>query len=335
MKFLKIFITVFMVLSISVATAADDFSKVGTSGAQFLKIGVGAKYTAMGEASVAMVEDAYAMYWNPAALATLSKSSMEFTNISWVSGVDLNYFSFAKPTDFGAIGASVTALSSGDIEITTIEEPNGTGNFYSVASYAIGLGYAKQMTDFFSFGLSAKYVSERISEETASGIAFDFGTLLRPGFRQLRLGINISNLGPEMKFSGPELKFNYNPEDGNDSFDDAKGVLDVDSYDLPLIFRIGAAYDIYPGEATRMTFAVEARDPSDNQQQASLGTEVAFSEMFFLRGGYKFNYDEETVALGGGVKLPVWDRSHLAVNYAWSDFGRLEDVHRFSFGLTF
>jgi hypothetical protein len=332
---MKTIATITLVLVLFVATSADDFSKVGTSGAQFLKIGVGAKYTAMGEASVAMVGDAYAMYWNPAALATLPKSSMEFTNISWLSGVDLNYFAFAKPTSFGAIGASVTALTSGDIEITTIDQPDGTGNFYSVTSYALGLGYAKQMTDFFSFGLTAKYISERISEETASGVAFDFGTLLRPGLQQLRLGINISNLGPEMKFSGPELNFNYNPEEGNGSYDDSKGVLDVDSYDLPLMFRIGAAYDVFPGEATRMTFSVEARDPSDNQQQASLGSEFAFNEMFFLRGGYKFNYDEENVALGGGVRLPVWDRSHLNVNYAWSDFGRLEDVHRFSFGLTF
>ncbi len=335
MKFLRILLVIFLVLALSVAAMADDFSKVGTAGAQFLKIGVGAKYTAMGEASVAMVKDAYSMYWNPAAMATLQKSSLEFTNISWISGVDLNYFAFARPTSFGSIGASVTALSSGDIEVTTIDEPNGTHGFYSVSSYAIGLGYAKQMTDFFSFGLSAKYVSERISEETASGIAFDFGTLLEPGFKQLRLGINISNLGPEMKFSGSELNFNYNPAEGNDSYDDASGVYDVDSYDLPLMFRIGAAYDMYPGEKTRLTMSVEARDPSDYQQQASVGTEVAFNEMFFLRGGYKLNYDEEGLALGAGVNLPIWDRSLMAVNYAWSDFGRLEDVHRFSFGLTF
>ena len=84
-----------------------------------------------------------------------------------------------------------------------------------------------------------------------------------------------------------------------------------------------------------MTFAVEARDPSDYQQQAAFGTEFAYNEMFFLRGGYKLNYEEESVALGAGVTLPVWDRSKLNINYAWSDFGRLENVHRFSFGLTF
>jgi hypothetical protein len=147
--------------------------------------------------------------------------------------------------------------------------------------------------------------------------------------------MNISNLGPEMKFSGPELNFNYNPQPGNDSYDNSKGVVDVQPYDLPLMFRIGAAYDTYPSEATRMSFAVEARDPADNQQQASFGTELAYNEMFFLRGGYKFNYEEETVSLGAGINLPVWDRSQLSINYAWADFGRLQNVHRFSFGLCF
>ena len=314
---------------------ADEFSKVGTSGAQFLKIGVGARYTAMGEASVASVGDAYALYWNPAALGSLTQSYFDFTTISYVSDVNLNYIAFAKPVTFGTIGASVAALTSGDMEITTVEQPDGTGKMFSASSYAITLGFARQWTEFFSFGMSAKYVTERISEERASGIAFDFGTLLRPGYRNLRIGMNISNLGPEMEYSGPELNFNYNPSDGNDSYDDAKGVLSVNSYDLPLIFRIGAAYDIQYSQNTRMTFTAEARDPSDNEQQGSIGAELAFQEMFFLRGGWKLNYEEQSATVGAGIDLKVWNGTDLSVNYAYADFGRLNSVHRFSLGLRF
>ncbi len=335
MRYSKIMLALFALMLAAPALHGDDFSKVGTAGAQFLKIGMGARYTGMAEASVAMATDGYSLYWNPAGLGALTQSHAEFTTISYVAGVNLNYVSFAKPLSFGSIGASVTALSSGDMEITTVEQPDGTGRMFSTSSYAISLGYARRWTEFFSFGLSAKYVTERISEERASGIAFDFGTLLYPGYRNLRIGMNISNLGPELKLSGTELNFNYNPQEGNDSYDDAKGVLSVDSYDLPLVFRIGAAYDVNYSADTRITFSVEARDPSDSKQQGSVGTEVAFYEMFFLRGGWKLNYEEEGATVGAGCDLKVWEHTNLALNYAYADFGRLESVHRFSFGLRF
>ena len=335
MRITKLIIAAAVVFFAVSTLHADEFSKVGTSGAQFLKIGVGARYTAMGDASVAAVGDAYSLYWNPAALGSITQSTLEFTTISYVSDVNLNYVAFAKPLSFGSIGASVTALTSGDMEITTIDQPDGTGKMFSASSYAITLGYARHWTEFFSFGMSAKYVTERISEERASGIAFDFGTLLQPGYRNLRIGMNISNLGPEMKYSGPELNFNYNPNTDNDNYDDAKGVLNVDSYDLPLVFRIGAAYDLQYSASTRMTFSVEARDPSDNEQQGSLGAEVAFQETFFLRGGYKLNHDEQTATLGAGLDLKVWSGTDLSVNYAYAEFGRLDSVHRFSLGLRF
>ncbi len=314
---------------------AGEFSKVGTSGAQFLKIGVGARYTAMGGAAVANAGDAYALYWNPAALGGLTQSHLEFTTIAYVSNVNLNYVAFAKPLSFGTVGAAVTALTSGDMEITTVDQPDGTGKMFSTSNYAITLGFARQWTEFFSFGLSAKYITERISEERASGLAFDFGTLLQPGYRNLRIGMNISNLGSEMKYTGPELNFNYNPSGDNQSYDNAKGVLNVDSYDLPLVFRIGAAYDIQYSPSTRLTLSVEARDPSDNDQEGSFGAEMAFQETFFLRGGWQLNQEEQSASVGAGLALQVWNATDLSMNYAFADFGRLNSVHRFSFGLRF
>jgi hypothetical protein len=316
-------------------TTGGDFSKVASVGAQFLKLGVGARYTAIGEASVAAVNDGYALYWNPGALGWLEESHLEFTNIQWVEGVNLNYVSYARPTDYGSIAASVTALTSGNIEVTTIDQPDGTGEFYSTSSYAIGVGYARRMTDFFAVGVSAKYITERISEESASGVAFDVGTLLYPGYNNLRIGMNISNLGTEMKFSGPELNFNYDPDPNNASYDATKATYSVESYDLPLMFRIGVAYDFEYGNSNRLTLMAEARDPADNEQQGSLGTEFALAETFFLRGGWKLNYAEESWSVGGGLNLAIWQNTDLTLNYALADFGRLTEVHRFSFGFRF
>ena len=101
--------------------AAKEFSKVGTVGAQFLKIGMGAKYVAMGEASVACVNDAYAMYWNPASLTQLSGYNLQFTNVDWIDDVQLNYVAFGKPWgNSSAWGVSITVLTMGEMEVTTI-----------------------------------------------------------------------------------------------------------------------------------------------------------------------------------------------------------------------
>jgi long-subunit fatty acid transport protein len=313
-----------------------EFSKVGTVGAQFLKIGMGARYVGMGEASVACVNDAYAMYWNPAGLTQLSKVNLSLTNVDWIGSVQLNHVTFGKPlSDYSAFGISLTALSMGEMEVTTVDEPEGTGETFNSSSYCLVLGYARKLTDRFSVGISGKYVWERISEERAFGFAFDFGTLFYTGFKSLRMGMNISNLGPEMKMDGPELDSYYNPDPGNPNYDNVKSKLAVDPYDLPLTFRLGLAYDLLETQESKLTVSVEAKHPNDNLQQASFGGEYLWKEIFSLRAGYKFNYEEEGLTLGGGVKLKAGKKTNLDINYAWADFSRLQSVHRFSLGFEF
>jgi Type IX secretion system protein PorV len=180
---MKKLLTVFAVLSLAVPASAD-FTKVGSAGAQFLKIGVGSRYQAMGEAGVATTNDAYAMYWNPAGLASVEASTVSFTNVNWFLDVGLNYFGYARNfEDVGVFGVSATILSMGNVEVTTFEQQEGTGDFYSASSYALGLSFARQLTTQFAFGTTIKYVGERISSLRSSSLAFDFGTQLETGFR--------------------------------------------------------------------------------------------------------------------------------------------------------
>ncbi len=327
---------IILTLVLSHSGVAEEFSKVGSVGAQFLKIGVGAKYVGMGEASVACVNDAYAMYWNPAGLTQLSQNNLRFTNVDWIDDVQLNYVSFGKPWgSSSAWGISMTVLTMGDMEVTTVQEPEGTGEKFSASDYSIALGYARKLTDRFSLGLSFKYLWERISEESASGFAFDFGTLFFTGIQNLRMGMNISNLGPEMKLDGPELDVFYTPYPENTNYDGVKSKLAVEPYDLPLTFRVGLAYDLYPSADSRLTLSSEAKHPNDNLQQVSFGGEWVWKEMVSLRTGYKLNYEEEGLTLGGGLKLKTGERTTLELNYAWADFNRLQSVHRFSVGFDF
>lgn len=332
----KIILISFLLIFIGASAQAREFSKVGTAGAQFLKIGVGARYVGMGEASVACVNDAYAMYWNPATLTQLPGSNLLFTNVDWIDDVQLNYVTFGKPLgDGSAFGISLTALTMGEMEITTVQEPEGTGETFTASDYALSLGYARKLTDRFSFGLSAKYVYQRLSEERASGMAFDFGTLFYTGFNSLRLGMSISNLGPELKLDGPELDVGYHPDPDNTNYDEVNAKLAVENYDMPLTFRFGMAYDIPVSFNSQMTISLEAKHPNDNVQQVSFGSEYVWKDMVSLRGGYKFNYEEEGLALGGGLRFDVGKDVEMDINYAWVDFNRLQSVHRFSLGFLF
>jgi hypothetical protein len=322
----KKLIVLLLVLSLA-GTASAELSKTGSAGAQFLKIGVGSKYQGMGEASVASVNDVYAMYWNPAGLVEVENMAVSFTNVNWLLDIDLNYVAAAKYfEDVGVFGISAAILSMDDQEITTFVEEDGTGSYYSAASYAVGITYARQLTDRFAFGGTVKYIEERIHNERARGYAFDFGTLLYTGFRSLRLGMSISNMGPNMKFTGTDLDVRYNQ---------VSSQLKTTPYDLPMLFKVGLAYDFIFGPKSLVTLSADLRHPNDNIQQGNLGAQFAYDEKFFLRGGYKLNYDEESLSLGGGLIANVSSETRLYIDYAWQDFGRLEATHKFSVGFTF
>ncbi len=327
---------IILVSLLAVGTVSAVNSNVGSSGAQFLKIGVGSRYQGMGEAAVATVNDVYAMYWNPAGLVEIENIAVGFTNVNWLLDIDLNYVAFAKYfEDIGVFGASATVLSMDDQEITTFEQQEGTGSYFSASSYTVGVSFARQLTNRFAFGASLKYIGERIYNEKSEAFAVDFGTLLYVGYRSLRLGMSISNMGPEMQFSGSDLTVAYDGLTGTGANSSVGAELKTTPYSLPMVFRVGMAYDVEFSPQSVLTLSGEAKHPNDNLQQGSIGAQFGFSERFFLRGGYKLNYDEEGLALGGGLSTNLSKTTKLQIDYAWQDFGRLESTQKFSVGFSF
>ncbi len=308
----------------------------GSAGAQFLKIGMGSKYLGMADIGVVTATDAYAAYWNPAGLVGVDNWSLVFTNIDWLLDIQMNYVAVAHSfEDVGVFGTSVAILSAKDQEITTIAQQEGTGSSYRVSSYAIGMSFARQLTSRFAFGMSAKYVGEEIGEVNSSGFGLDFGTMLYTGFRSLRIGMSISNMGPDLKFTGSSLKVGWYDDSGDTTSAPITGELSTRPYSLPLTFRVGMAYDFEFGNSSALTLAAELNDPNDGQQRGAMGAEFGYLDRFFLRGGYKFRYEEQGLALGGGVIAPLGEDTKLIIDYAWQDFGRLESTQRFSVGFTF
>jgi len=332
----KNLITVFLITLLALGTVYAQNTTVGTSGAQFLKIGVGSRYQGMGEASVAIANDVYSMYWNPAGLAEVQNGAIGFTNVNWLLDIDLNYVAFARYfEDIGVFGVSASVLSMDEMEITTFEKQSGTGEFYSASSYSIGATFARQLTNRFAFGGSVKYVGERIHNLRSSAIAFDFGTMLYVGYNNLRLGMSISNMGPDLEFKGSDLDVGYDQLQGSGNNPNVPATLKSTPYSLPMVFRVGVAYDFVLGPQAMLTMTGEAKHPNDNIQQGSLGAELAFQEKYFLRGGYKLNYEEERLAFGGGMLASLTKNTVLQIDYAWQDFGRLSSTQKFSVGFIF
>ena len=325
-----------IILALALPALANDDAQTGSAGAQFLKIGVGSRYQGMADVGVATATDAYAAYWNPAGLVEVENWSLAFSNVNWLLDINLNYFAGARNfEDVGVFAVSATVLSAGEQEITTVLEQSGTGQTYSFSSYAIGLSFARQLTHRFAFGTTVKFIGEKIGDVDAQGVALDFGTLLYTGYNSLRIGMAITNMGPGMRFTGAGLKVDYDNQDAQANNRTVDAELSARAYNLPLSFRVGMAYDFDFGPNSMVTVSGELYDPNDSHQKASFGAELSYLSRFFLRGGYKFRYDEENLTVGGGLLAPMGEDTQLVIDYSWQDFGRLESTQRFSIGFTF
>jgi hypothetical protein len=145
------------------------------------------------------------MYWNPAGLAEMQNGSLAVEYAEWLADIDFAFVGLVYPTGFGTIGLGVTTFRTPDMEVTTVEQQNGTGETFTAASYAVALSYGRALTDRFAIGGSVKLVNERIWNSTASGVAFDVGTTFTTPFNGIRLGASITNFGTKMKIGGDDL----------------------------------------------------------------------------------------------------------------------------------
>jgi hypothetical protein len=282
MKNLVIFVLA-CILILSLFCYGAEVSKTGTTAATFLKIDVGSRAIGMGGAFVAIAEDATSMYWNPGGLARVDNFETVFCHNRWIADITFNYAAVALPvSNFGSIGVSATFLSTDDMEITTINAPDGNGQMFSVGSYALGLGYAMKLTDRFSIGFNAKYIYEYIYNCSAKGAALDIGTMYDTNFHGIKLGMSISNYGTKMRMTGRDLDLQVDPDpliEGNNA--NISASLKTDSYDLPLLFRFGAAIDILEGsEMNSLIVSIDALHPNDDVEYVNVGGEYVFKQMF-------------------------------------------------------
>lgn len=335
----KIILIILVITLLFSGMALAQFSKRGTSGAQFLKIGVGARAQGMGGAFTALANDASALYWNPAGIARIPNMEMIFSYTDWFTDINHAFFGFVYNSGaMGNIGFSLTSVSMGDMEITTPEEPQGTGNFFNASDIAFGITYARNMTDHFSFGIKLKLIYESIWDMNVTGWAFDIGTIYDIGLGGLKLAMNMANFGGELHYSGAGLLRQYNafPEAGNVA--PVNVYYDTDEFSLPMTFRLGLSYGWDPfGEQINVIECVEFVKTNDRAEAVIIGAEAALMDLFFVRVGLNATQEderEEGISAGAGIRLNLGDYKG-SFDYAFTDFGRLQSIHRFSVGLSF
>ena len=309
-----------LVIIIMLPSLVFSQAKVGTTGLNFLELGVSARAMGMAEAFTSGVMDASAVYYNPAGLPYVYGREAMFTHISMPAGINYEFVSLVFPMESitGVVGVGVYSLNTGDILYTDYfhmygEDSFGDKQYFSAGDFALSVSYGRFLTDKFSIGVTAKFIKENLELESTQGWAADVGTCYNSGYKNFRIGMAITNFGPDFKY-------------------DVEGAR---PFPLPMNFKFGASIDFLSTESHLLVLAADGSHPADNLEKYNFGAEYWFEDKFSLRIGERFNYDSDGLTAGAGLRLPVGEDIDLTVDYAYQDFGWLTQVHRFSIGLGF
>jgi hypothetical protein len=238
----------------------------------------------------------------------------------------------------GTLFASVTALNSGDIDVRTVSQPDGTGERYTVSNVAVGLGFGRQITSRFAAGIQLNYISETIWHSSVGLFSLNLGTVYRLSENGLKIGASLSNLGTQAGYSGRDLAIQYDQDP--DTYGDNSSLpaeQHTGEFPLPVLFRVGVSYPYDLNPQNRLLVLAEAIHPSDNAEGLSAGLEWTWNRLLSLRAGYQnmFQQDSELgPSLGVGLALGIED-SRLHFDYAWVNHTRLQETHRMTVVIAF
>ena len=272
---------------------AGNPQRAGQAGASELLINPWARTSGWGGANVAGVRGLEGIFSNVAGLAFTEKTELIFSQTQWLKYGDeavsnISAFGFSqKVGESGVLGFSVMSMDFGDIEITTVDLPDGGIGTYSPSFMNISLSYAKIFSNSIYGGMTVKMISEQISNVGANGVALDAGIQYVTGSEDnLKFGISLKNVGPRMSFTGDGLSFRGIAGDD----DDYKMTVEQRSseLELPALLNIGISYDINMGSRNRITGAGTFTSNSFQKDQYRLGGEYSYNEMVMVRLGYTY-----------------------------------------------
>jgi hypothetical protein len=307
---------------VMVGTLSLGFNKVGTTAAPFLKIEYGARPVGMGGTFVALANDPSGIYYNPAGIAENKSTQFMGGYTVWFADLKYNYATFVLPTSRINFALWGSFLYSDAISVTTIENPEGSGQKFTYVDGLLGFTVSAPLSDRLSVGISGKYIQQKLYNESASTFALDVGSILRTPLKGTRLGMCLVNYGGRMQLFGNDLIVQTDPWPEFAGNPEVEARLTTESFPLPLAFKLGIAFEI------------DGIHPNDGEEKVQFGFEYSLYDMLFLRGGYKVNYDTQKYTGGAGMKFSIGKRT-FAVDYAYVDMDVLDATHRISLGIGF
>ena len=326
--------------------------RTGTTTANFLEIGYGSAGNSMGDAYTSVARDLSSVYWNPAGLGFMEKNEFLTYYQPWFADINssLSAIGFVTPR-FGTIALSVINISYGDEDVTTVKQQEGTGEKFNGQDIAVTLSMGRKITEWFTFGISGKYIQSRIWHETGKALAMDLGVMINTAFlspdgsrkKGLTIGGCISNYGTKMRFDGIDLKQQVDvsvDEDGNYAYAPVR--YELKSWEIPLIFRFGASIHPIWNGYNKLTLAADALHLNNNEECINVGAKYEITVPNFgvlsVRGGYKALFLKESEfgpSLGFGLKILLMNNRSIKIDYSYRDIGILGAAHGYSLGMTF
>jgi hypothetical protein len=290
-----------------VLPAAAFASDPGSAGALFLRFGLGARASAMGEAYAAVAEDATSVFWNPGAMPAVLGTHLSLVHNEYFQSLRFEQAAITHETKWGTFGVMFSGLYMDDMDRrvdTPSDVPLGTFGAYDVA---VAVAYGRYIVPNVAIGISIKPIYQRIDELSASGIAFDAGIYHVSRIPGVKLAATVANLGTPMKF-------------------------DTEEYALPRYARIGASYEREMPELDgRILLTFDAMFPNDDGVREHIGGEYSYKRMVALRAGYKAGYDSQGATFGLGVVY-----HDIGLDYAFLPVSNdLGDSHRFGVNFSF
>lgn len=321
-------------------------NRVATSTFQFLKIGVGAREVAMAETGISISKDANALFWNPSHITYIPTYSSSFSYNMWYADiyqtalaatfkldalssfqVESDYLKFVenivKTLGYLNYGISVNYLSTDAMERRTTYQPFGTGEKFNFYDAAFGLTIATQMTEQFSFGLTTKYVKEKIAEIDYSTVLIDLGMTYIMDENDTKLSIALMNFGGRSNPNG-DIKVG----------DIDQPVTTFQEYNAASNFRLGFSYVAFKNEDNSILTCVQLNHPNDGAENYSVGAEYGYSQTFFLRTGLKLNVEGQNIpSFGFGLnkQLITFDTK---IDYGVSFIDKLGFAHRLTLSIS-
>ena len=325
-------------VGLSLNSYAGNPDRAGSAGAGQLLVNPWARSSGLASTNMASIRGIEAQYLNVAGLAFLDKTQLMFTSTDYLggAGIRVNALGFGQRVgEAGVLGLSIMNMNFGEIEITSVENPEGGIGSFNPTFTNIGLSYAKEFSNSIYGGITVRLLSESISNVTASGVSFDAGITYVTGENDhVRFGIAMKNVGPAMRFSGDGLSVTaVIPSTGTDLTVSQRS----EKYELPSLVNIGFSYDFIFDENNKLTADAQFVSNSFTYDQFGLSARYSFKEKFIFRAGYMYENgitnkeDRRTVLTGptAGVTLQIdaGESTKIGLDYSYRATNPFNGIH--------